>query len=179
MSSEIILDLGPFRLVKFNASHITEKYVAWLNDKIVVRFSEQRHYKHSIDSCKDYYKSQVKNGNLFFAIETSVGSHIGNMGVVIDNYNKSADMSILIGEKDYWGKGVGLLMWSNLMKYLFEEKGLRLITAGTMSENFGMINLMRKSEMVFDAELPNRYLFQSREIGMIIASKINPFLTNE
>jgi [ribosomal protein S5]-alanine N-acetyltransferase len=46
----------PFRIktkrlliVPFSEKHLQEKYVGWLNDKELMRYSEQRHKKHDFE----------------------------------------------------------------------------------------------------------------------------------
>ena len=62
------LDLPRCRVMRFSADQDSEKYVAWLNDPEVVRFSEQRHYQHTAESCRVYFKSQGNSSGLFLAI---------------------------------------------------------------------------------------------------------------
>jgi len=56
------------RICHFTSNHLTKRYVNWLNDPEVVRFSEQRHFNHTFKSCSNYYLNQLKTDNLFLAI---------------------------------------------------------------------------------------------------------------
>ena len=157
---------------EFRLEHLSEKYLSWLNDKDVVKYSEQRHKIHSITSCKEYYLSQKKTDNLFLAIETGPGFniHIGNIGVNIDVVNNVADVSIIIGDKNYWGKGIGLKVWNSIIMKLINDMNIRLVTAGTMEVNIPMISLMKKSNMKIETILRKRYVHNNEEIGMVVAS---------
>ena len=161
------------RIVEFNINHITKNYVDWLNDKEVVKFSEQRHKLHSLETCLDYYNSQKLTDNLFLAIEfvqkNSV-EHLGNIIVYIDKYNQTADVSIMIGNKQFWGKGYGFIAWDGILTYLKDSPQIRLITAGTMELNIPMLSLMRRSGMKIDAVIKNRFLFDSQCVGLVLAS---------
>ena len=174
MKEDVQIELDGLRIVTFSDSHITESYVSWLNDVDVVRFSEQRHFKHTLNSCRSYYDAKVDGDDLFLAIETGFGLHIGNVGVAFDRFNNVADLSILIGDKSFWGKGIGLMVWSRIIDYLFVEKNVRLVTAGTMSENHGMIRLMEKSNMLFEGQLRARFILEGKSINMTVASILNP-----
>ena len=146
-----------------------------LNDPEIVKFSEQRHFNHTIESCTNYYVSQQKTSNLFLAIIYGNNNpiHIGNIGVRIDKFNLCADVSIIIGEKDYQGLGLGLRSWNLILDTLLYKMNFRLITAGTMEVNVPMIKLMRKSGMKITSVLPKRFLFDGKEIGLVLASKLN------
>jgi len=163
---------GDLRIVEFSESHLTPRYVSWLNDPETVRFSEQRHRVHTIDSCRDYFVSQSASNNYFLAIEeTSAGlGHIGNVGVTMDIHNHSADISIIIGEKQQRGRGFGLTAWNAVLNACFDQLKLRIITAGTMEPNHSMVRVFEKSGMIIEAVLSKRFLWEGSETGMVLAS---------
>ena len=37
--------------------HLTKRYLGWLNDRQLMRYSEQRHKTHTISTCDAYRKS--------------------------------------------------------------------------------------------------------------------------
>ena len=163
---------GKVKIVEFSKRHLTKRYVGWLNDKEVVRYSEQRHFKHSISSCYQYYETLKKSDSYFLAVEIIDLNmwHVGNMGVEVDRYNSKADVSIMIGEKSVWGTGVASRAWSLVLNALIKDLCFRLVTAGTMETNVPMINLMKRSGMTIDAILPNRFVNENRQIGLVAAS---------
>lgn len=76
-----VLRTSRLRLEPFAEPHLTERYVGWLNDPDVVRFSEQRHRRHTLASCEAYWRSFEGTPNHFWAIvadDASLG-HIGNI----------------------------------------------------------------------------------------------------
>ena len=46
------------KIEKIKKPIITKKWVNWLNDKEVTKYSCQRLYKHTIDTQKDYLKKK-------------------------------------------------------------------------------------------------------------------------
>jgi len=156
----------------FNSTHLTDKYVSWLNDKDVVKYSEHRHVKHTMESCKTYFLNQQNPNNLFLAIEfgNNHDIHIGNIGVKMDKFNRSADVSIMLGDKKYWGRGLGLRSWIMILDTLLNKMNYRIITAGTMDINLPMINLIKKSNMKIDCVLPKRFLLNGKEVGLVKSS---------
>jgi RimJ/RimL family protein N-acetyltransferase len=163
---------GLVRIVPFTREHLTEKYVAWLNDEAVVRFSEQRHRRHTLQSCEQYFISQSDSDNYFLAIEAlnEDFSHVGNMGVSVDLQNSVADVSIIIGEKKTWGTGIGTAAWNLVVNTLLTKFKFRLVTAGTMEVNEPMVKLMKRSGMQIDAILPGRFLWEGKDVGMVSSS---------
>ena len=148
------------QIVPFEERHLTERYVAWLNDPIVTRFSEQRHRGHSLVSCAIYLELFGGTANRFLAIETRTPSktHIGNITVAIDPPNRLADISIMIGDRNYWGQGFGVEAWSAVVNELLRHDHMRKVTGGAVAPNRGMIAIMRKCGMVEDGTRHGQYL---------------------
>ena len=79
--------------------------MGWLNDKEVVRYSEQRHIKHTIESQTRYLESFTNSSNCFWAVIQKVPTDemIGSITAYIDPHNSVADVGILIGSRGHWG----------------------------------------------------------------------------
>jgi len=161
------------RVVDFTSKHITKNYISWLNDKEVVKYSEQRHAFHNLDTATKYFFEKHNSNDYFLAIEffDKEWIHIGNIGVSVDKPNNVADASILIGNKKYWGKGISIIAWKLVLDFLLEKLKFRLVTAGTMEINEPMLKIIKKSEMKIDAVLPARFNFDGKYISIVVASK--------
>lgn len=156
-------------LVPFSEEHLTPQYVAWLNDPEVVRFSEQRHSSHDMDSCMAYFRSFVASPHYYWAITTADqgARHIGNITAHVDVPNRLADIGILIGEKQAWGSGYGTEAWGAVCNYLLGNAGLRKVVAGAMASNAGMLGIMRKAGMVEEARRTQQYLRDGQPEDMV------------
>jgi ribosomal-protein-alanine N-acetyltransferase len=163
---------GVVRVISFNENHLNEKYISWLNDKDVVRYSEQRHFQHSLESCRKYYEHQILSDNYFLAIEL-VGKenrHVGNIGLTVNKMNNILDLSIIVGDKTVWGSGVGTRAWRLALNGIFNNLKFRMVTAGTMELNESMIKLMKRSGMKIECILPDRFIFEDNYVGLVVAS---------
>jgi ribosomal-protein-alanine N-acetyltransferase len=167
------LSVGSLRILEFRDELVTEQYVNWLNNQTIVRYSEQRHYTHSILTCRKYLQRMREADELFLSIEimSDVPFHIGNISVAFDKPNSSADLSILIGEQRLWGKGYASMAWNATIDFLLSDVGMRRVTAGTMEVNYPMIRLMKKSGMRFDCYRPRHFMWEGQEIAYIGASR--------
>jgi len=155
----------------FTKELLSEKYVSWLNDKEVTKYSEQRHCVHSYETCKDYFESFIDSDNIFFAIINRKNSeHIGSISVTMDINNKIADVAIMIGEKEYWGQGFGKEAWSMVVQKLLSMHEIRKVTAGTMSINYPMLKLIKDSGMVVECTKKFHFLYNGEEVDIIYAS---------
>jgi len=167
-----VLNVESIRIVPFQRHHLTSRYVSWLNDPEVVQFSEQRHYNHTMESCEQYLASMQEGNGHFLAIETLMDDlgHIGNIGVSIDRHNRLADMSIIIGEKQAWGRGFASVAWSAVMTEMLENQGVRKLTAGTMSVNEPMLRLIKRSGMHIEAIRSKHFIWENKEVDMVQAA---------
>lgn len=153
----------------FTDKYLTRKYVSWLNNPQVVRYSEQRHKKHTIASCRRYLETFKETPHCFWAVsvrDTDLG-HIGNINAYIDECHKIADVGILIGEIQAWGKGYATEAWIAVCVYLFKKLKIRKITAGTLSVNKPMLRLMKRAGMQKDGRRNRQYLWEGKEVDMI------------
>ncbi len=165
------LELGRCRLVPFSEAHLSDRYVAWLNDPATVRFSEQRHRSHDRRSCEAYFRDVAASGDLFIAIEAPELGHVGNITVSIDGLNRSADVSIMVGEAAARGRGIATAAWCAIVDWLLGEGGMRRVTAGTMERNRPMIELLKKSGMTIETIRPRAFLCEGEEIGCVLAAR--------
>ena len=172
MAESRILTTTRLQIVPFNEEFLTERYVGWLNDPEVVRYSEQRHHQHTLQSCRDYWQSFQGTSNYLWAIvaRDKAICHIGNINAYVDLHNLVADVGILIGERSFWGGGYGTEAWVAVCNYLLYKAGMRKVTAGTIAENTGMLHIMKKAGMVEDGVRKCHFIFEGREVDLIHAA---------
>lgn len=140
------------RLEPFTEADIGERYLGWLHDPEVVRFSNQRFRTHSLESSRQYLKSFAGSENLFLLIrDGGDGEAVGTITAYLAPHHGTADIGILVGERSRWGRGYGLDAWTALMHYLLNERGLRKVTGGTLRCNVGMLRIMERAGMELEA----------------------------
>lgn len=165
------LETPRLRIVPFNEQLLTERYVGWLNDPDVVRYSEQRHRRHDLAGCAAYFRSFENSPHFFSAILLRNDNlHIGNISVSVDSANRVADISILVGDRDCWGQGLGAEAWQAVQDELLARQGIRKVTAGTMAINHGMLSVMKKCGMEEDGRRKRHFLCEGQEVDMVMAA---------
>lgn len=125
----------------------TAEYVGWLNDPEVTRYLETGRYPVTRESVREYIRSfQGSRTSLAFAIiDRATGRHIGNVTLNhIDPIHRTADTGIMIGCKEFWGRGIAYEAWSLLIRYAFDRLNLRKIIAGAVVENRASIRTLEK-----------------------------------
>ncbi len=125
----------------------------WLNDREVTRFLSAR-YQFSLLAEENWMRERTGkpiawSENLGFAIETKEGQHIGNTGLHNPSpENRSADLGIMIGVKDCWGRGYGTDAVRTLTRFGFEEMNLNRIALDVYDFNERAIASYRKCGFV-------------------------------
>ena len=165
----MLLETNVSRLVPFTKKHLSEVYVSWLNNPETVRYSRQRFRTHTIESCKHYVEHTKAAGNLLWAIEdkTDNFTHIGNISATIDTIDKVADIGILIGSPNSYGKGHGYSAWNAVLNYLKSREDVQKITGGCMSTNIAMTRIMEKSGMIREAVRPKHCISGNTRVDSI------------
>ncbi|MEG4247518.1 GNAT family N-acetyltransferase [Microcoleus sp. Pol10D4] len=136
-------------LDQFSLKNITPEYISWLNDPHVLQYSNQRFRQHTQESCLAYFHSFENSDNIFVAVYQD-SKFIGTMTAYISNIHQTADLGIMIGDREHWGKGIGKDAWITLMQGLFEQCKLRKITGGTLRCNQAMVKIMIETGMQLD-----------------------------
>ena len=146
--------------------------VGWLNDPEVVKYSEQRHKKHTVESQLDYWKSPATvEPNLVRIISLQENYAIGSISATIDQHNNIANVGILIGDKSKWGKGFGYEAWECFCNYLFFEKQIRKIEAGCMSINGAMNRICQKFGMWPEGVRKGHFLVDGKSVDLMTFGK--------
>ncbi|MEQ9170480.1 MAG: GNAT family N-acetyltransferase [Rhodospirillales bacterium] len=168
-----VLETARLMLQPFPDDLLTDAYVGWLNDPEVVRYSEQRHITHTLESCRDFIASFAGTPNGLWAIRDKTRGlcHIGNISTEVDPRMGTGDIRILIGDRAAWGTGLGAQAWMAVMAHLFDDLGLAQVTAGTLAGNTGMLKVMEKSGMRETHRRPGPTPIDGRAMDVIYARR--------
>jgi [ribosomal protein S5]-alanine N-acetyltransferase len=114
--------------------------IGWLNNPDVVRFSEQRHKHHTIETQLAYIQA-LNPGDLYLAIYEN-GIMIGTTLATIDLHNMVANVGIMIGYTSKWRHGLGYEAWAGVCDHLLKDfYRIRKVEAGCMACNTGMMGI--------------------------------------
>jgi len=160
----------PIIHAQMNVDH----YLRWLANERVVKYSEQRHREHTQETQRTYLASFnvgafLGEDRLLWEIQRT-GNPIGSVSAYLNIPNKTANISIMIGEPRVWGAGYGIEAWMAVCTYLFDD-GMRKIEAGCMASNGPMISVLRKAGFIKEAVLPNYFLFDGKPEDMVYYGK--------
>lgn len=93
----------------------------------------------SFDDFSRQFHEEIFYGSLSskrLSIDNSERKHIGNcMFYSFDSYRQQAELGIMIGDKNYWGKGYGTEAVKLMLNYIFSETNLNRIYLHTLNWN--------------------------------------------
>ena len=165
-----MLELSSKRLVyrTLSVDDVTQNYVDWLNDPEVNRYLETRHTHQTKENCLSYVADMTASPahNLFGIYFREPGKHIGNAKLDITYpHHQRAELGLLIGEKDCWGKGLATETIKTITSWGFNNLNLEKIDAGCYDENFGSLRAFLKSGYQVEGFYRKSVLLDERRIG--------------
>lgn len=86
----------------------------------------------------------------------------------IDYVNSKAEMTICIGEKDYWGKGFAIEARSLMLDYAFFDLGLNKIYTINWVDNYKIINMNQKLGFKIEGTLRKSKFFKGEFRDFVI-----------
>jgi RimJ/RimL family protein N-acetyltransferase len=166
------------RLRLISVSDVDGPYYRWMNDPEVTRYLESRFSKNTRPAMRKFVRDILKNKNiLFLAMVLKDGDrHIGNIKLgPINRAHSYADVGILIGEKDCWGKGYATEALGVLSDYAFNRLNLHKLTAGCYAGNVGSAKAFLAAGFVQEGVRKSQYLCEGRYVDALLFGKVNPY----
>ena len=154
---------------------------AWMNDEDLRSTLAQR-YPMSLPREADWIERVTRGqdpSEMTFAICLADGDrHIGNCGLMaIDRDNRTATLGILIGEKDYRGRGFGTEALRTLCRFAFEEMDLRKIRLDTHAGNEAALRAYEKVGFRREGLLRQEFYRKGRALDVVRMGLLRDELT--
>lgn len=152
---------------------ISEEYISWLNDSEVCEGNSHSTYPNNYEKTLSYIDSVTNSKtDLVFTVRLKKNDlHIGNASLQNINYiNRSGEMAILIGNKNYWGKGVSTEILSLLIEYGFMTLDLNRISAATPLTNKGGLKICENNKMVREGVMREAMFKEGKHLDVAMYS---------
>ena len=147
----------------------TQRYADWLNDPEVSRFMETRWSVHTPGSITDYILS-LRNSWLFAIIADNI--HIGNIKLGnFSHHHQRADVSLLIGDKAYWGRGGATHAIKEVVE-IAKARGLRKLEAGIYAPNLGSLAAFLKAGFKIEGWRDSAAAFEGGRCDVIMVGMV-------
>lgn len=119
-------------------------YLGWFNDAEVCAGNSHHVLPYTRELALEYIRQSARTRDelVLAMVLRDNDRHIGNIALQkIHPLSRSADLSIVIGEKTAWGQGLGLEAGRLLCTHAFLELNLNRIACATYENNTAMMRL--------------------------------------
>ena len=154
---------------KFTIEHAkSKKYLEWLNDKEVTKYLGRDDLDHVIaEDALNYFESVESNDlTYFYALHDTLSDvFIGTCKITLLS---ASDLGIMIGDKDFWGRGYGSEAIKIVANMCFESLHIRKITAGCYSNNIAMVKAFRNNGFKIEGVLKKQLRYNNEYVDHIL-----------
>lgn len=156
------LDSEKIYLRSFKKSDINIWY-DWFNDSVVTEHVNKGIFPNTESSQEEYFNtiSKSKNDVQLAIILKENDLLVGIIGIhKIDWIHRRGDISVFIGDKSQWGKGLATEAISLVIKHAFTKLNLRKLTAGMWSSNAGCKRCFEKNGFALEGTLKKQFFYK-------------------
>lgn len=164
-------------LRSLSKNDVSDNYVEWMNCYDIVKFTESKYLTHTTASVLKYVNdcNESDNNLLYGIFLRNSDIHIGNIKLGnIHSIYSHADIGLIIGMKEYWGRGIATSAINMITKYGFNVLDLHKIFAGAYAENIGSQKAFLKAGYKIAYIKKDDVFFENHYEDCIILEKYNP-----
>jgi RimJ/RimL family protein N-acetyltransferase len=155
---------------------VNEEYYQWMNDSEVNQYLETRFIPQSIESIRKYVeKFDGSMNEIFLAICLKENDkHIGNIKLGPINWiHRFSDVSLILGDKNYWGKGIATEAIKLITNYAFTVLNLHKLRAGCYEQNVASKKAFEKAGYGVESVFNKQYMFNSKYVNIFSLTIFN------
>jgi RimJ/RimL family protein N-acetyltransferase len=160
------------KLVPFTREYFKEPYTTWFDDPDVTRYNSHSLFPYTEKRKKAFLEAIESDSTemIVWAILYKIMPedlpdrdangkallkeiHIGNCAIQSINWvNRSAELAFVLGDNNYWGKGVATQAGQFMLEHAFDKLGMHRVWTGTADTNIGMQKVTRHLNMSYEGE---------------------------
>ncbi|MCX8175513.1 MAG: GNAT family N-acetyltransferase [Candidatus Micrarchaeota archaeon] len=131
-------------------------YFQWANDPEVTKYMFMGLKPNYLELLLEEYEKSIRSNNevVFLVVDKKTDKPIGSTGLYMINWNaRSAEYRIVIGEKQYWGRGYGTEVAKLILAYAFDKLNLNKIWLGVNADNLLAVKSYENAGFVYEGKL--------------------------
>ena len=134
------------KIKKYNSTIVSKKYLKWLKDPEVIKYTDQKNKKITLNTIKKFLKKTLESKDSYIFKILYKKNHIGNIKIgPIDFLKKTAPIGYIIGEKKYWNKGLATLAIKKTVELGKKYLKLKSIYSKVNKFNIGSCKALEKN----------------------------------
>ena len=149
-------------LEPLDVADVSQDYVSWINDPDTYRYLGTK-FGQTPSSVRRYVEGIRPPNMLCKIIRKADRTHVGNIALHhFDPVHRRMEIGIVIGVADARGKGFGREACSLLVQFGFDHLNLHKITAGTVTDNIGMMRVFQSLGFTIEGTLIEQFFLEGR-----------------
>ena len=149
-----------FELMLLKESDVTQSYVDWYSNPDVTSYSDNQYRVSTLDGQKNYVRSCLNNDDIDLYGIFDNGLHIGNIVISgLSSVHKRAEITYVVGDTGYWGKGVASYAISEIVKKSKMDYKLNRLYAGLAEGNIGSARVLEKNGFKLEGKRLNHLFY--------------------
>tara|TARA_Y100000816_G_C25972357_1_gene507447 strand:- start:303 stop:800 length:498 start_codon:yes stop_codon:yes gene_type:complete len=149
-----------FELMLLKESDVTQSYVDWYSNPDVTSYSDNQYRVFTLDGQKNYVRSCLNNDDIDLYGIFDKGLHIGNIVISgLSSVHKRAEITYVVGDTEYWGKGVASYAISEIVKKSKTDYKLNRLYAGLAEGNTGSARVLEKNGFKLEGKRLNHLFY--------------------
>ena len=164
------LEYNCIKLVACKSEDVSDKYLSWLSDPEVVRFTEISKAPKNRCELVEYVEAQNKSKDALFWRILLGDEHVGNLRASgLSGQHRRASIALIIGESLARGRSVGSTAIKMATDYLFSF-GIYKVTAGMYEPNRASLGAFTKAGYHIEAELKHHFIWNGQPTNGILVA---------
>jgi len=171
-------------LKKISELDIDQRVMTWFNDPQLMQYYTNSKQEITKEKLIDSIVKGEKEGNVFtygiYLNETN--KLIGTIKLgPINKIHRTSDLVVLIGDREYLGKGISVQAIKLGNQLAFTEYDIRKLYGGMYLSNMASIKAYTKAGWIIEGRLKGFYLVDGKNEDRLLVSCFNPkyFTTSE
>ena len=169
-------------LKEINLNDLVQTVMEWFNDNELMKYYTNSRNKITKENLVASIEEGKRAGNLFtFGIySNALNNLIGTIKIGPINLNhKISDLVVLIGDRNYLGKGLSVDAIRLGNQIAFEKFNIRKLYGGMYESNIASIKAYTRAGWIIEGRLKGFYVVDNKNEDRILVSCFNPTFFSE
>ena len=163
-------------LKELSLKDVSNDYVKWLNNYEIVKFTDQKNKKHTLNNVKKFVKTKKISKNEFlFGIFLKMkrkNIHVGNIKLGPINFlHLNAQISYFVGRQNLQGIGIGTMAIKKVVNIAKKKFKLKKVIAYIYPNNISSKKVLEKNKFILEGKIKKMYLFNNKRVDGLIYGK--------
>lgn len=157
---EVVLECGCYLLRTLHVANVEGRFVAWFQDPDFQQGLNLRPAPWTIEKARQFIRNfDGQTKHIIGIWDTLRSVLVGFYIIEINRRHRTAQWTVAIGDRAYWGKNILLETGKCLLRHTFERFNVDKVTARVLASNKRVFfNFLQQSDFFLQALLPQEVL---------------------